>query len=452
MKKAIILFFLLTSLFLTACNTENTQTTDSTETSATTETTTAETTTAESTSATQTTATSETTQNTTQTTQTTAEKTERPEIANPNIVRFNRNMLGNFFESPMGITFSSKQKNGGSDRLAYYVPEEGKAYIYCFDPTCDHSRNCVANGLNHAFYSDYDDRIYSAMFHYFESYSKYAMDKQTIDRSSIPEHASIWAEAQYGKYIYLRVELTEDDDGVSYNSETHIVRYNIDDGTLVDLTEKTGFAFHPAYFYDGHIYGSYSVIEDDVYKTYYGRTDLDFENFEPCEPLPGNFSFSKGTEFFGIDEVSDNESGIRIYDVATGELTILPQQIIGRKVSNILAADENYIYFLADERYDFYDAIGNVAATNRGAGKIYRVNRDGTNRICVYDDHMMFFDYYFTHMYVDDNVLLTYAQRYNSNTHRTEYEGIYIGKFDKNGKIEKLKWLECEESIFLPLE
>ncbi len=452
MKKAIILFFLLTSLFLTACNTETPQTSDTDRTTDTTQTTTASTSTTETTSTAQTSDTTEKTEvsDTTQTTETTVGQTEIPEVRNPDVVLFGRDVIGDFFETPMGIAFSSKQKNGGSDRLAYYVPEEGKAYIYCFDPTCDHSRNCVANGLSRAIYSEYDDRLYSALFYYFESYSRYAMDKQVIDRSEIAENASLWSITQYENYIYLRAEVTTEDESYKGSTETHIIRYNIDDGTIVDLTEKTGFDFHPSYFYDGYIYGSYSVIEGDVYTSYYGRTDLDFENFEPCEPLPGNFSFSKGTEFFGVDKVSENECGIKIYDVATGEVTVLAQQTIGRKVLEVVAADENYIYFLADETYEFYDAIGNVAAWNSGAGKIYRINRDGTNRICVYDDNMMFFDYHM-YMYVDDNVLLTYAEKYDPNTCRTSSKGIYIGKFDKNGKIEKLKWLEYEESVFLPL-
>ena len=268
MKKAIILFFLLTSLFLTACNTQNTETSDTNRTTDTSQTTTASTSTTETTETsvtTQTTSATEVTDTTetTQTTETTAGKTEVPEVRNPDVVLFGRDQIGGFFETPMGITFSSKRQNGGSNRLAYYVPEEGKAYIYCFDPTCDHGGNCVANSLNQAIYSEYDDRLYDAMFHYFTSYSKYAMDKQIIDRSGIAENAALWSITQYENYIYLRAEMVKDEPYTG-STETHIIRYNIDDGTLVDLTEKTGFEFHPAYFYDGYIYGSYSVFADDV--------------------------------------------------------------------------------------------------------------------------------------------------------------------------------------------
>ena len=50
-----------------------------------------------------------------------------------------RNGYSNFIDLPSRILFES-------DYVFYYSKADGKAYVYCFDPLCDHSNGtCLAN-------------------------------------------------------------------------------------------------------------------------------------------------------------------------------------------------------------------------------------------------------------------------------------------------------------------
>lgn len=443
MKKALALFLILASLAMTACGEVSDET--STDTQQTERTSHTETTATETTSQTQKTETTsaditETTADTQQT-EDSGVIPEKPEFRPEGIVLAD---YRNFFQTPAGITFS-RHKEYDSDRCAYYDPETKKAYIYCFDPLCTHEMGsgCYSSGFGNrmSVYSEYDERFYTAAFHTFCSYSKYGADEQNISRAGIPEDASFWDVTAYGKYLYITAKLAD-------YTETHIIRYDIDSGELVDLTEKSGVDFTPLYFYDGYIYGGlHTTTEDGVLLTTTGRVDLDFEGFESCKRLTGNICFAEGNALVCVETEGEHAGEIKLYYPEEDGICYIP---VGRKVESVIAADEEHFYFLANEPYQHLDAIGNVAFNNITGGKIYRVKRDGTERVCMYENPNMDF-YYSDIAYVSGNTMLVRMEKYDPTTYRSDDGQIYSGYIGPNGKIEAFKKLTFEDTPFVPV-
>ena len=55
-----------------------------------------------------------------------------------------KNGFGDFIDTPSRILFEYIVP-GKDEYTFYYSKADGKAYVYCFDPLCDHSGKCLAN-------------------------------------------------------------------------------------------------------------------------------------------------------------------------------------------------------------------------------------------------------------------------------------------------------------------
>ena len=68
-----------------------------------------------------------------------------------------RNGFSEFIDLPSRILFEYQVPNG-AEYTFYYSKADGKAYVYCFDPLCDHSGKCLANP------EDDENIFYSVLF------------------------------------------------------------------------------------------------------------------------------------------------------------------------------------------------------------------------------------------------------------------------------------------------
>ena len=322
-----------------------------------------------------------------------------------------------------GTTYfnSSNAGNVRENYLYYYSKADGKVYVYCFDPLCEHT-DCMANlefhkeGWTFDETAFYNNRFYSVTaygqilsFSFDGSDKKIEYDLEYVFPDGY--RYSVWNFAGlYGPYLYLI--WYQDVSG----SEYHILRYNLDTKEMEDLTEKTGNCINPSYFYNGYIYG-------DDNNGGFLKADLDLNTMEPLD----HFVSSKRCEGNFIIGYSYNENnkrnGITIYNIETGETKILTNEELGLEfLPYICCVTDEYIYFadptpiilgtLISQRWD-----GTILEQkiSKGSGKLYRMNLDGTNVICVYDNP----DYEITEdmvIYGDKAIMLGYYFKFENQT------------------------------------
>ncbi|MBQ8496831.1 MAG: hypothetical protein IJ489_05165 [Clostridia bacterium] len=125
----------------------------------------------------------------------------------------------------------------------------------------------------------------------------------------------------------------------------------------------------------------------------------------------------------------------------TNEKTLIPTDTIGHEVFRVIYADENYFYFLANEWF-LIGKNGNHDLYNQSSGKIYRINRDGTNCICIFEDQNI--DFQKSPIAIYEDTVLVYAREIGmiNGIAQTWNTGIYIGTINEDGTIDSLEWVE----------
>jgi hypothetical protein len=309
-----------------------------------------------------------------------------------------RNGLKDFIELPSRIVFGTK-----TDGMVYYYSKaDGNAYVYCFDPLCDHTdHTCLANPVrigsgwsfsntffvNNRFYAVTNDGlIYSFAFDGSDKKLEYDFEYELPDTVV----TNLWSTTfVYGPYMYITWVADE-------KGNPHNLRYNTETKEMEDLTEKTGNYISPHYIYNGVIYGMGNArVMGDVYL----KADLDLNQIEVNEnPAASGYSVNHviiGTEYEARESIFELPKliGMRIYDIKTGESLLLTNEALGVSAVEIAGITEEYIYFYDGKDVTLGTTIVNVMGANKeitvrksNNGKLYRMNHDGTNIICVYDN------------------------------------------------------------------
>ena len=304
-----------------------------------------------------------------------------------------RNGYSDFMDLPSRIVFEQ------SGQVCYYSKADGKAYVYCFDPLCDHRKGtCFADPdavgpfvfilsktffINNRFYAvSGNGQIFSYAFDGSDLKIEYE------DETCTPENMNhyLWSQiySAYDKYIYIPLEADE-------NGNPHLLRFNTKTKEMEDLTEKTGNHMYPVLFYNGEIYG-----RGERYQGWY-KADLEMKNMESIEAL------QVGSQFYGsifFDNAYDNPTdyknrktiGIQAHNIKTGETTVFTNEMLGLEANRyvIVAVDENYVYFYQYKKIfvgTYIDARGNERTREKeNEGKLYRVKHDGTECTLIYDN------------------------------------------------------------------
>ena len=350
MKKLFSLFLAFSLLFLTACNT-----------SPPTETTTSD---------------------------TTEQKNPSDSMTDQIIHRPIRDLL----DLPSRIIFNANLRQ---EQFTYYYSKvDEKAYVYCFDPLCDHSdHTCLATpsqeylfGMMFAQNRFYRVTGFGQIFSFaFDGSDKKIEYDAKYDLEDM--NTNIWSSAElYGQYIYICL-------GEGEQGNPHTLRFNIETKEMEDLTEKTGNYIIPSYFYNNMIYG-----QGDYYKTgqTYFKADIDLKSME-VEDHPvyidhavGSMAigqaFGEELNRFGIPDII----GMDIYDFKTDERRFISNETIGTNDWAIVSVTEEYIYFYDSKIVEIGTVNGpggrKVTVQKYNNGKLYRMNLDGTNIVCVYDN------------------------------------------------------------------
>ena len=323
-----------------------------------------------------------------------------------------------------------------NDYLVYYNKADGETYVNCFDPLCDHTECAVQNGFAIEDTLFINDRFYYVSYRA-QIYS-YAFDGSDVqlELDLFDEMGSSWRnKISYENYIYI-MYLTADE-------EYHLLRYDTKAKKIEDLTAKTGNFILPYFFYNGEIYGCDS---DGIYI----KTDLELSYTKEIDPFfaRASYEIAQNSYLIGLSrdkEGKDNDGftsyiGIQTYDMKTGTETLISNEMIGKEVSALLYADENYYYFLADDQIYIGKSRSNHDMYNNYGGKIYRVNRDGTNCICIYDNKSMTFN---SMIVYEDTVIVSASEiGVHGGIAQTWASGMYIGEINEDGTIDSLEWVE----------
>ena len=419
MKKIVITLFLLFSLLLTACN--QTQTTETSRGENDGEG-------IETTSHMESQAVS---QETFQTTETTSSKIEVP--SKEEFVQLGK--VGKFTEMKSRILF--QQNVSGSDRLAYYSKADGEFYIFCFDPLCTHGRDCTSfpGMLSQLSYCEADNRFYLTDRFQLSSFSFDGIDNKKSFLEGIDRSIRLENTKSYKQYVYISALLPTE--------EKHQLRYDTDTKKTVDLTEKTGLYSKISYFYDGYIYGIWQYPDSENPESIihqFGRTDLNFENFEVVEPPKFNYIFTEGQNLIGFFD-----GNIVIYNVETEKQTVISEDTIGHEVSYLLGVDKNYFYFVDQTDPTFFKGK-NKTILNRSGGRLYRVNRDGSGLICIYENEN--FDIIQSDICIYEDMILLRGQQIGFQGSADEPSswgmGTYVGHLNQDGTIDQLEYIEID--------
>ena len=430
MKKLLSIFLICSILCLTACNNNTVDTSTSTS----------------NTEQTETTSVAQTIENT-QTSETTAtEETTSVTETKPSVT-FGKNER--FTEMDSRILFTRKNKGNwvgnkyittGSDRLAYYSKADGDAYIFCFDPLCDHKSNCISlpGTLDHMVFCDDNNRFYIPRIREIISFSFDGSDRKSVQLNGIEDgviYEQLWS---YNEYIFI--------DALMPDGEHHLLRYETDSHITRDLTEETGLYITPHYFYDGMIYSTYFHIDEENIENsdiIYCKTDLTLQNLEEIGEYP------TGTIAEGQSLISIYDGKIKIYNFETDAYTIVPIEMPNVEAKLLAFADENYLYFFDNSVPEIGTTINSrgeeVPLYNEYGGKLWRVKRDGTDLKCIYDNINFAFN---NDIYIFEDTILVYGSQVGVRDDGYAYSwanGIYIGTIDENGMIESLEWLEIIE-------
>ena len=328
----------------------------------------------------------------------------------------------------------------------YYSKADGKAYVYCFDPLCEHKDGyCMANSstaealfnfgrtffINNRFY-------YHTGFGQIISFSFDGTDKKIeydgeYEEFEIP--GNFWGHCMSaGHYIYIDLYSYASEDG-----KAHTLRFNVETGEMEDLTEKTGNYIWPTFLYNGMIYGYDEGVG-------FLKADLDLNSCEEIEKVPYT-SNCFGSCFYGIVRDQDGIIKVRAYDMKTESAEYY--EIPGlENPAKVLCVDENYIYFyqreniyLGDRWYK--DELKPFEKTNNGS--LYRVNHDGAGLVCIYEDE----DFEITGrvaMIAGDQFLVEGRNVIvRDNQIETWDSGVLVGTIGADGKIDELKPVEVVE-------
>lgn len=340
------------------------------------------------------------------------------------------------------------QNSGNGNILVYYSKADGETYVNCFDPLCDHKDCAVTKfGIDARYCTTYNNRfyhfdklvgaIYSFSFDGSDVKKEYQMFEQVINGTSPFKKLN-----SYDCYWFIAY--------VHEDGSLHCLRFNMATGEIVDLTEQTGNYLAPAFFYNGEMYGT---IDDGTIK----KADLSLTKIEDTDIVfKDNFLFTQtiGNQFFGyIKEWTEDEfgnqkliyKGIYTYNIETGEETFISSETIGKNVVYPLYADENYVYFTSDDE-PTYIGKNRYQRDVYNKGKIWRINRDGTNCICVFDNpNINIYDNYPLMIY--QNKIFIYASEVGmaGGIAQSWNEGMYIGTIQADGTIDKLEYIEVIE-------
>jgi len=365
-----------------------------------------------------------------------------------------RNGFSEFIDLPSRILFEYIVP-GEDEYTFYYSKADGKAYVYCFDPLCDHSGKCLANPRDdkNIFHSEFVSTFFiNNRFYVVADYGQIfsmAFDGSDIkieygEESYIPQELNynLWAQnyRAYDKYIYISLKADE-------NGNPHLLRFNTETKEMEDLTAKTGNHMYPFFFYNGEIYGR------DIRGINWFKADLEMKNMEAIEALPASNQFY-GSVFYRIaydDEKNYNDNkaiGLKSYDMKTGETKIITNEMLGLEEEEyvICAVDEDYIYF-----YPYKQILVGIYINAKGQekklykyneGKLYRVKHDGTECTLIYDNPN--FEFKSREAVICDSKIIIdgwsigirdgYADRWDS--------GMKIGTMGEDGKIEKFEPIE----------
>ena len=304
----------------------------------------------------------------------------------------------NLLDLPSRIVFE------GDGFTYYFSKADGKAYIYCFDPLCDHSDyTCLGNpktpgslwNISNVIFTN--NRFYSVTgLGQITSYSFDGSDKRIeydakYDLTNV--HTNLWECAGlYGHFIYILSTA----DGMD---TPHLLRFNIETKEMEDLTEKTGNYIEPRYFYQGKIYGKGNYFESGEQRFV---SDIDLKSIEIDEnPLNifhviGDIAFEYIYEYWtdnAIGLVMSKVIGINVFNFKTDERWTIPGEAFQVDKFTIAAITENYLYFYESGVVTIGTIITNTdgkeverKVQKMNDGKIYRMNLDGTNIVCVYDN------------------------------------------------------------------
>jgi len=342
----------------------------------------------------------------------------------------------------------------------YYSKADGKAYVYCFDPLCDHAGGkCFANPeefyripafelkntffINGRFYtaSQYG-QIYSFSFDGSDLKIEYGEDYFPIEDRY--EKQFRWSPnfCAYDKYIYIPMNADE-------NGNSHTLRFNTETKEMEDLTEKTGNDFLIYFFYNEEIYGLDTKLRTWI------KADLELKEITPIEAQPTNNQFYGSTffdtKFERIDSKTKKYLGLESYDMKTGETKLFTNEMLGldeKYKYNVLHVDENYVYF--KEYSDIKILVGtktnpkgeliNVYKTD--TGKLYRMKHDGTECILMYDNPNFEFKSNEAVVYEDKIILNGNEFSVNADGSAVSNIGMMVGTIGSDGKIDKFEPIE----------
>ena len=364
-----------------------------------------------------------------------------------------------FIETPSRILFEGKPET--DTYTFYYSKADGKAYVYCFDPLCDHAgEKCLANphelGSDGATLSDFlfwstsfiNNRFYTVTQHG-QIYS-FSFDGSDLKIEYGPESFKfeelssiyyVWDPniEVYEEYIYIRMDADE-------NGNPHTLRFNTETKEMDDLTEKTGNAILTYFFYNEEVYGLDAKLRTWV------KADLELKNMEPIEDQPTSDRFY-GSVFFDcayerIDSKTRKYLGIKAHDMKTGESTIFSNEMLGLEANQytIVTVDENYVYFYQDKQIligTYLDPKGKERKLYKSnEGKLYRVKHDGTECVCIYDNPEFEFCSSDAIICGDQFIILGRSAGIRDGSPQTWDRGMKVGTIGPDGKIDKFEPIE----------
>ena len=365
-----------------------------------------------------------------------------------------RGTYDDFIETPSRIVFVNPIS---PNYTFYYSKADGKAYVYCFDPLCDHGgEKCLANpnaNQEHIFSFDLantffiNNRFYTATS-YGQIYS-FAFDGSDLKIEYSAEEEYIFGEINYylwsinfrayDKYIYIRMEKDE-------NGNPHTLRFNTETKEMEDLTAKTGNYIAPVFFYNEEIYGRDS-------RNLWIKTDLNLKEIETIEAQPTTDQFY-GSVFFNnaYDDLQNYNNrkviGIQAHDMKTGETTRFSNEMLGLEADtyNVVAVDENYVYFYQSKKIllgTYIDHKGKEREQYKyNDGKLYRVKHDGTECACIYDNPEFEFDSKEAVIFGDRIIIKGVYMGVRDGVVTSWDSGMKVGTIGEDGKIEKFENIE----------
>lgn len=319
------------------------------------------------------------------------------------------------------------------DAYGIYTYKEGdaSAYFSCEDAYCSHSEcgAVKAEGLIFAIgdtlYRIENGKIYSRLsdgtWH-----TEWQSEGGAIhigSNGAIPLYTANWHNIlPYGPYIYITA--------YSENGEARIWQYDTDTKTMTDITSYTGSFIHYEFAYDGYLYGYNKDRSEFI------RREIHFLGPGSSVPYAIENAFTKDFRinltmdslFVGVLYDENGESlGIMTFDIEKQKTDILYNEDLGQTVLGVIGADDSYFYFL----------------DQNDRGKIYRVNRNGSDVCTIYDSESTYI--YAYQMLLHKDKVLLYAGEIGMIDGREKIyaDGWHIGTLDENGQITSLEWLEA---------